>query len=274
MLRKQLSAFLLVLVLLLCLAVSAFAVRGTSELAHVTDTSGILSAEQISSLNKSAESLSQEYGCGIYIVILDDYRSFTNGSIEQCSEEMYEYFSLGEGLSRNCLLLVMSMKERDFDLMAHGDFGNEAFTDYGKEQLQKSFAGYFRQNSWYSGFVSYLNTVEQELEAARNGTPVDVEQYAEPEMPGAIKIFLSAMGGSITALATLAGFKSQMKTARSKQDAEDYVVHGSANLRIQQDQFLNRTRTVRVIQRDNSSNGHHGGTTVNSGGFSHHSGKF
>ena len=274
--KRQTFAFFLVLILCLCLPVSAFAVRSAETLAHVTDMAGILSAEQAAELNTTAEQLSSEYVCGIYIVVLDDYKSFTSGSIEQCGEELYEYFSLGEGLSRNCLLLVMSMKERDFDLTAHGDLANEAFTDYGKQVLENAFTGYFRQNSWYSGFASYLRAVRQELEAARNGSPVDVEVYENPGVPTPIKLFISACAGCLTSLATLAGFKSQMKTARPKTDAEDYVVRGSANLRIRQDQFLNRTQTVRVIQRDHSSSsgGHHGGTTINSGGFSHHSGKF
>ncbi len=275
MLRKQSFALLLALVLCLSLSAAAYAADSTGTLAHVTDMAGILSADQVRTLDSSADSLSREYGCGIYIVVLEDYHTFTSGSIAQCGEELFEYFSLGEGLSRNCLLLVMSMKERDFDITAHGDVANEAFTDYGKELLEDAFIPDFRQNDWYSGFRHYLNAVENELESARNGSPVDVP-YEEPErLPTGIKALLAACGGGLTSLVTLAGFKSQMKTAKRKTDAEDYVVRGSANLRIKEDQFLNTTRTVHVIQRNNSSGGgHHGGTTVNSGGFSHHSGKF
>lgn len=275
MLKKQSFALLLALLVCLSLSAAAFAADGGSQaLAHVTDMAGILSSEEIRDLNSTAESLSEEYGCGVYIVVLEDYHTYTSGSIAQCGEELYEYFSLGEGLSRNCLLLVMSMKERDFDITAHGDFANEAFTDYGKQLLEDAFTADFRVNNWHAGFRQYLGAVESELEAARNGSPVDVPNEEPEKLPTGIKAFMAACGGALTSFAALAGFKSQMKTAKRKTDAEDYVVRGSANLRVRDDQFLNTTRTVRVIQRSNSSGGHHGGTSINSGGFSHHSGKF
>jgi hypothetical protein len=67
-----------------------------------------------------------------------------------------------------------------------------------------------------------------------------------------------------------------MKSARIATTADRYVVPGSAHLHIRDDRFLNRTQTVQVISHDRGSSGggHAGGTSVNSGGFSHHSGKF
>jgi hypothetical protein len=64
-------------------------------------------------------------------------------------------------------------------------------------------------------------------------------------------------------------FKGQMKTAKEKETAEDYVVSGSARLRIREDTFLNRTRTVQVIEHNSG-----GGSRPSGGGTSHHSGKF
>ena len=64
-------------------------------------------------------------------------------------------------------------------------------------------------------------------------------------------------------------FKGQMKTAKEKDTAEDYVVSGSARLRVREDRFVNRTRTVHVIESNSG-----GGSRPSGGGTSHHSGKF
>ena len=49
------------------------------------------------------------------------------------------------------------------------------------------------------------------------------------------------------------------------------MVSGSARLRVREDRFVNRTRTVHVIE-SNSGGGE--GSRPSGGGTSHHSGKF
>ena len=71
------------------------------------------------------------------------------------------------------------------------------------------------------------------------------------------------------------GMKRQMKPVGRQNRADEYVVPGGIHLSLKRDVFLNRTVTRTVIHtenRDSSSGG--GGTTVNSQGFSGHSGKF
>ena len=130
--KKLLLTLLLALALLLGLSASAFA---EARLDYVTDEAGILSEEERTQLNARAGQISEQYQCGVYVVIVNDYRSYVNGNIETFAEEVFAGYDLGYGDSRDGVMLAMSMADRDYDLYAHGDFGNYAFTDYGKGQL-------------------------------------------------------------------------------------------------------------------------------------------
>ena len=233
-------------------------------LGYVTDMAGILTASEAQTLAAAAETVSEQYGCGVYIVVVQDYKAYTNGSVETCTEDLYHHFDLGLGEGRDGIILLLSMAERDNDLWGYGPFAKTAFTDYGMDRMEKQFLPYFGQNNWYAGFNAYIRAAANLLDAAARGEPVDYE------MPVSLKAAIIAGPAALIGFIVCGGLKGQMKTAKEKQTAEDYVVSGSAKLRVSTDQFINRTRTVTVIQQSSGGGGRVGG----GGGTSHHSGKF
>ena len=85
----------------------------------------------------------------------------------------------------------------------------------------------------------------------------------------------SVLAGILTAAGVCGGMKSKMKTAKEKDDADEYMTPTSPHMRIVQDNFINRTRTVQVIPqepRDSGGSGGHSGGGFS--GHSHTSGKF
>ncbi|MBR1455675.1 MAG: TPM domain-containing protein [Oscillospiraceae bacterium] len=274
--RKLLCCLLLALLLCACFAAPAFADGENAGLGYITDATGSLTSEEVQTLTQTAAAISQKHECGVYVVLLEDYTEYNRRGIEYCAEELYRYFDLGWGADRDGVMLIMSMKQREYDIAAYGDFGNYAFTDYGKDYLSRSFLDDFRRDDWYGGFRDYLDTAESMLDSAREGEPVDlVVQEREPVRVDPItRVLIAILPSSVVAVLFCGAEKRKMKTAVSKRTAEDYVVPGSARLYIREDRFLNRTRTVEVIRQEHRSSGGGGGTTVNSGGFSHHSGKF
>ena len=272
--KKALISLLLLLSLLCCLTVS---VHAEARLDYVNDYAGLLSDYERQSLSEEAAQLSEQYDCGVYIVIVGDYREFVNGNIETFTEEVFHSYGLGRGESENGVILGMSMDDRDYDIYAHGDFGNYAFTDYGKEQLADSFLDNFRRNDWAGGFRDFVENSGELMRRARNGEPLDQWISDEPEEHfGVIELFICLFVGLITGGATVSGMKKQMKTAVEQTRASGYVPKGGVNLRVQSDQFVNRIVTSHRIRREqNRSGGHYRGTTISgSHGGSHHSGKF
>lgn len=261
--KKALPCLLLCLCLFLCPGLTAFASAEGETLDYVTDTAKILSEQETQRLNDEAARITERYGCAVYIVTLEDYKSYNNESVERCTQELYRYFDLGFGEDRNGLILLLSMAERDYDLWGSGPFAVYAFTDYGLDRLEEDFLPNFRQNDWYGGFSAYLRGAEELLESADQGEPLDYR------MSLGAKIAIALAPSSLIGFLVCGIFKSQMKTAKEKNTAEDYVASGSARLHIREDQFINRTRTVHVVESSSGSGGGRSG-----GGTSHHSGKF
>ena len=274
---KKRFVLAMILCIALCLAFggAAYASSGGNSLGYVNDAVGLLSLEEQQELETTAAQLAERYGCGVYVIIVDDYTDYTNGSIEDFSEAMYDYYGLGLGDDRNCLILSLSMSERDYDLDAHGSIGNYAFTDYGKEQLAQEFIDDFRYDNWFDGFRDYMSTAGQYLEVAENGTPVD--EYSDggeidPTVSAGVDILFIVGVPCLISLAVCGIFAAQMKTARRQTGARGYISHGGVDMRVTQDQFLYHTETRQPIPQNDNNSG--GGTTVNSAGHSHSSGKF
>ena len=272
--KRFVLAMVLCIALCLTLGGTAYASSGGNSLGYVNDAVGLLSLEEQQELETTAAQLAERYGCGVYVIIVDDYTDYTNGSIEDFSEAMYDYYGLGLGDDRNCLLLSLSMSERYYDLDAHGSIGNYAFTDYGKKTLANEFIDDFRYDNWFDGFRDYMSTAGQYLEAAENGTPVDdySDDEVDPAVSAGVDILFIVVIPCLISLAVCGIFAAQMKTARRQTGARGYISHGGVDMRVTQDQFLYHTETRQPIPQNNNNSG--GGTTVNSAGHSHSSGKF
>ncbi len=275
--RRVLCALCAFMLLVCLLCVPAFA-EETEQ--FVFDNAGILSEEEASSLNEAAKEISMRYGCGVYVAVFDDMAEYGYQNIETFAEEVYAQWELGIGEERNCIMLVMSMAERDYDLCAHGEIGNTAFTDYGKEVLADEFIDNFRRNDWAGGFSDYVSECGYMLGRAEAGDPIDVPDYGGSYSRSSITERIGkAVGpgliiGIIVAFIYCGALKSKMKSAKIAREASAYLAPRGIWMQDESDMFTHTTVTRQRIERDNDSRGGHGGTSVNSGGFSHSSGKF
>lgn len=246
---------------------------------YIFDGAGLLDIDDFIALEDAAARLSAQYGCGVYLFTTDDMTSYGYYDISDLAEAVYDELSLGVGEDRSCILLTLSMAERDYVLMAHGTVGNGAFTDYGKYLLEDEFLDNFREDDWYGGFADYVSECERYLAAYAAGTPIDVE----PEEPLTLgeKLFAGLMFGFLPALLiaflVCALLKRQLKSAKRATDADRYTVSGGTEITAREDRFTHVTevRTPKAEPKKKSGgSGFKGGTTVNSRGFSHSKGKF
>ncbi len=174
--NKKNCIFIAILVLLLTFPISSI-------FADVTDYATLLSNSQIKTLEEKIATLENLYTIkingesnkiGIYIITLPNKEIIgaADYAIEELTEALYESYNYGLGNEKTGILLLLDMKEREFDICAHGSAAHYAFTDYGKDELANAFLDDFADNDWYSGFFHYLVELEHQLMHAEKGKPV------------------------------------------------------------------------------------------------------
>lgn len=167
--KQKITAFLLAFLLLLCLAPAALA--DGAQLSFLTDDAGLLTASESAALEKTAQSIAQRWGVGIYIVTVDDsYRIDGRGTYE-AAYTFYHNHSLGVGAERNGAILLLSMNDRAFARFYYGEKSEYAFNGYAQEQIEDVFLDNFRENDWYGGFFRLSDRVRGVSCARSGGAP-------------------------------------------------------------------------------------------------------
>lgn len=276
--KKRVFAFLLFALLLMSLSLGALA-ASSGGMPLVADSAGILTEEEAGDLNALADELSARYECEIIVVTVPGLEGW---EVEPLTEAIYTQYEFGYGAEKSGVILLLSMEERGYDVAAYG-YGNTAFTDYGKERLMDSVLPYLGRNDWYGGFRAFITLCGDYLDAALSDSPVDVSGdygydydygYTDPGPSlTPVKLIIAAIAGLIVAAIVSGVQKAKMKSAIKQTRADRYM--DELALTENEDRYLRttKTRTPRSSSSGGSRSGG-GGTHVNSGGFSHHSGKF
>ena len=260
--KKKISIIILLLVLFSIIMPShIYGVSG--DLDNVTDAAGLLSENERLDLDKKAAELSELYECDIIVITVEDKGEM---HIETFAQAVYDEYDLGYGGDNSGIMLIISMAERDYDIMAHG-YGNIAFTDYGKKKLGKEFLPDLSDGNYYESFSIFIDSCGRYLKLARDGKPIDVD--SDPDKANRIAAIVALVLPLLLTVTTGYVLKKQMKSTKIQTKAKEYVKEGSFNLKNQKDEYLHTVTTQRKIKSESS-----GGTSVNSNGSSHSSGKF
>lgn len=255
---------------------------------YVLDTADTLLDDELRTLEGMAKTVSEAGECGVYILTVNDTGE---SDVFTYATQAYDELQRGYGDGRDGVMLVLSMAERDYALIAYGDFGNAAFTDYGKDALSEEFLDNFAADDWYGGFYDYIAESEKLISQARSGKPVDIYASGAPEaaaaaqaeteyvqergfFPTLLDNMLAAL--PIAAVAALVICFIMWRCSRSAVkggSANEYLIRDSISITKKADRFTHSTQTRTLIESSSSSSSG-GGTKVNSQGFSGKSGKF
>lgn len=259
--KKRILSLLLVMCVLSLLVVSVSAQETEPQLPCVTDMAELLEEAQVQRLEQMAQTVAKQYGVGVYIVTVEDYRQIDPTGVYEATYGIYHDYTMGEGRQRDGIMLLLSLKDRDYALFCYGKQAAYAFDDYGMAKLEEEFLDNFADNDWNGGFTDYIRTCAQYLEKAAEGKPV-----RKSPMTMILISWVIALAIAAGVCAVLAG---QMKTVRKSTSAASYA--GNLILTEQFDQFTHRTETRRKIERSSSSGSGH---SESGGGGSGRSGKF
>lgn len=262
----------------LCEAPRAFAGEVENRvvlLGHVTDEAGLLASGQRAELEEQARRIEQEDGFGVYLVFVEDYRTYYDGSVSSAAAQLFSDCNLGVGEQKDEIVLVLSMESRGYALAAHGDKGSYAFDDTGCSYLAEFFLDDFSEDRWYDGSVDFLAWTERYLDAANKGTPYTAGNPPK-DFPELITEAAFALGVPIAVAialtyAVMAYLMRKMRSVEPAIEARRYAV-GSVDITAQADEFVRTAVSREPIERKGKAS--EVPSITRPGGFTDSSGKF
>ena len=265
---KRLISILTVILLLTLFIVP---VSAAEEPEHcIYDLAELLTGEEYWALEDYAQEISQAQQCAVYFLTVDDYRDYGDGVIFDVARQIFLVNGLGMGEDQDGVLLILSMADRDYCLLAHG-FGDTALTDYGKDYISEEFLDNFGDNDWYGGCLDYLTYTDELLTMARDGVIFDRDSWITS---GHLWIFSLVFAAVLSAVICLIQRGLMKKKVHQQTEAGNYLEGGSVQITRRRDVFSHTTEVRQKIETDSGSSGSSGGHSHSSDGFSGKSGKF
>ena len=264
---RSLCAALAALVLLLALAVPAFAAEnGFADLYYrLNDSAEVLTEDENSELEASLEELSVRQSFDVTIATIDSLESEGYTSMEEYADDLYDYCQFGYGADRDGVLLLVSTGDRKWHISTCG-YGITAFTDAGIQYLGQQMTPFMADGDYAGAFRTFVQWSDTYIDAARAGHPYDVNNL--PREPLSPMYLVLALGiGLVLAWVVVSVMKSQLRSVAFQENAASYVREGSMNLTNSRELFLYRDvqRTEHVEAKDSDSSGGSSTHTSSSG---------
>jgi len=255
--------FVLAVIFAFISAPSVF-VFAASDNNYVTDEAGVLTGEQIASLNAKAGEFTQKRECGVYIYIVDlvpeEYAVSIN-SMERYADAFFRGNNLGYGENKNGILLILETGdipgERDYLFYTNGPctsfFNNDRRERVLDDKILPLLDRAYIDGNFYRVADAFIDEVENEYAISKQ-TNIGFKLIAIIALPLLIAGIMCS------------SWKSQMKTAKPARAADNYIPENGFRLTNKSDMFLYRTTKRVKIQK--SSSGGSGGSRSSSSGRS------
>ena len=268
---RSLCAALAALVLLLALAIPAFAADGFADLYYrMNDNAQVLTEDEDGELEASLEELSVRQSFDVVIATIESLESVDYDSMEAYADDLYDFCQFGYGSDMDGVLLLVSVGDRKWHISTCG-YGTTAFTDAGIQYHGEQMTPDMADGDYAAAFHTFIQRTDAYVTAAREGHPYDVDNM--PKEPFSILYLgLALVIGLVTALIVTGVMKSRLKSVAPQRDATSYVRQGSMKLTNQRDLYLYREvhRTERPKESSSSDSG--GSSTHTSSSGSTHGG--
>ena len=248
---KKIRGLMLALLLLLgCFSTVAYAENSD----RVVDNADLLTDAEEASLEEQYTQIAEKYQYDIAVVTTN---TLNGKSAQDYADDYYYDNGYGYGESRDGLMLLVSMEDRDWHITTRGK-GEENFSSRDIDDISGAFLSDLSAGNYYEAFRIF---------GEESGAVITA---VEEPMSVGLRALIAAGVGLVISLIVFAVLMSQLKSVRVKREAQDYVREGSFHLTRSNDLFLYRTVDRRKIERDNDDHGSHstsdGGSAGGGGG--------
>lgn len=263
--KKKLT--LLILPFLLCLAMGMSVPASQTEdfadqYERVLDMAGLLTDNEVQELIRQLDEISIRQSMDVVVVTTDDLEGY---GVADYADDLYDQCEFGYGSTRDGLLLLISMEDRDWYISTCGE-GIRVFTDAGIQYIGDQILSELSQGNYAAAFQRYGELCDDFITQARDEQPYDSNHL--PREPLSLIWIPASIGiGLVLALIIVGVMIGKLKTVRAQATADSYVKQGSLSMKESRDRFLYHTVTKTAKPKENSSSG--SSTHTSSSGTTH-----
>lgn len=245
---RKISSLCLVLLLVLCLSIPAFA-----QCDYVVDDADLLTEAEEKALSDRLEEISQEYGMQVAVATVSEARGVTDD--EDMDAYVSDYFDEYFGEDHDGVLLLVSMNPRKYRILSNGTAA-DAISVRDGEAIGDRFASDLSDGNYADAFDIYAEECDYYFNGAVNGFPFDVGGTL------LIAVIIGLVVGLIVALC----LRGQLKSVKPQNQANVYVKPGSLHVTTAKDFYLYSTVT-RVKKQTSNSSSSGGSRNISGGNF-------
>ena len=244
---------------------AVLALPGVAALPFVRDEMGLFDAQTAAELEQSAEAAASGHDCDVYLLVVD---SIGDADQREYAKNYYIQNDLGSGDAKSGILFLLAVGSRKYVTITYGG-GVTAFTDHRIGQMEEQIVPSLSNGDWAGAARTYLRLAGETLDYyAEHGEPIDVGSGSS-EKPGLEGLLFVIGIPAVIAGIVCSILYAQMKTARQKTEANDYMP--GLDLRVQRDIYTHTTQT-RVYDPPKQESHSSGGSSTDSSGFGGSSG--
>ena len=245
--------------LVLLLITTSFVVTAYADFQNpsIIDDAGYLMQSELSFLSKELDQVRETYAFEVAIYTESE---MTSSTAEASADDIYDYNGYGAGENDDGILLYVCSDTREYHFTTHGK-GLRYFNSNGLAYLESKVVPYLSENDYYEAFEIYIETTDELLQMAKDGTPFNEKQYSTKYLIGVI---IAALLIPLLIAWILMNKKlKKMKTAVENDYAANYIKPGSMSIDTSRDLFLYSRITKTEKPKSNS------GTHTSSSGRTH-----
>lgn len=239
-----------------------FVTNALADAVNVFDGAGVLTQEEVTSLDNKLSGVYDNYGLDTVVVILnEDLSEEEQTNFGGYAEDLLQELEIKDGV-----ILLLNMSTRDWAMSTCG-VGDEWIDTAGREWIMDKVLPKLGEDDFNGAFDTWVYWIGEFSQQGFNGEPYSEGNLPHPGVPVLLIVGDVALS-FIVAFSIAYSIKDKLNSVHAESDATYYLTPGSLNLTYQADNYIGTTTTTRTIKKDSDSSS----TSSSSGSTS--SGKF
>lgn len=267
--KHQIKMLIAAIVLLLALSCAAHAADAPRP-PRLDDSASLVPSAAAPAIAQKLDAISEKYDIDVAVVTVKSLRGATPRAF---ADDTFDGLGYGMGADDSGILLLISIEDRDWAITTHAR-ALRAFTDAGQAYIMERVAPHMSDGDFAKALDTFADLCGAFLEQAATGSPYDTGSLPKDPFDSVQNAIFALICGAIIGGVRVGINRSELKSVRPRDSAEDYTRKGSMRLTDKSDAFLYSNVTKVPIPKKSSSGG--SSTHTSSSGRTHggSSGKF